>query len=132
MGCQGICEKSNFWFFKNFYEGNPKETCMKAITDEFKDSRGYLGYSIGLMSLLSLLILFSLCGICRSKDRCFQKSRLDGQDPLVEDSILDPVFISKGDISAAEAHAGTGSAGNIEMPDRAKRYQIRQRNYDID
>jgi hypothetical protein len=33
------------------------------------------------------------------------------------------------DISAPE-HAG--SAGNIEMPDRAKRYQIRQRNYDID
>jgi hypothetical protein len=74
------------------------------------------------MAFLSLLILLSLCGICRSKDRCFQKSRLEDAEQLVEDPNV-------GDISA---HENGGSAGNIEMPDRAKRYQIRQRNYDID
>jgi hypothetical protein len=80
-----------------------------------------------IQALLTLLLLLSLCGICRSKDRCFQKSRLeDGQEKLVEESGGDA------DLSVPDANTGIGSAGNIEMPDRAKRYQIRQRNYDID
>jgi len=95
---------------------------MTAISNEFKDSRGYLGYTIGAMAVLSLLLLLSLCGICRSKDMCFQKPRQDDTSKLVEESA---------DISNID-DAQAAAAGNIEMPDRAKRYQIRQRNFDID
>ena len=89
---------------------------MTSIQNEFRESKGYLGYSIGVMAILSLLILLSLCGICRSKDRCFQKSHLEDASELVEDQ-------NEADISAPE-HKADG-ASNIEMPDRAKRYQIR-------
>lgn len=91
---------------------------MTAVTNEIKDANGYLGYSLLTIAFLTLLLLFSLCGICRSKDRCFQKSRLeDNQQELVEDN-------PSKDISSAEVppNAGTGSASQIEMPDRAKRY----------
>ena len=85
-----------------------------------------------MIPLSSLLLLCSLFGICFSKDRCFQSYRgePDTDKPM---AALDHKELPEQSQSVSMVeNAGTGSATQIEMPDRAKRYQIRQRNYDID
>jgi len=135
LKCVGFCHTPRFWFFKNFYEGPPKKNCISSLKDQFKKADGFLGYSFICMASFSLLQLLSICGICKSTDKCFLEE-------IEDQSSNDVVYLDKeyDDISNMMADQSTSGAGRvghytstaIEMPERAQRFQIRQRNYEID
>jgi hypothetical protein len=89
LTCIGFCEKPRFWFFRDFYEGPPVQNCITAFKDHFRKLDSQLGYSFLLMGVTTMLTLFSMCGICRSTDMCFQQEIEYVPDKLAEESESD-------------------------------------------
>lgn len=77
MNCIGVCQTPKFWFFKEYYAGPPASNCISSIKSEIDDSKGALGYLMLITCGLTLFLLFSLCGICKSKDYSFQTDKHD-------------------------------------------------------
>ena len=84
---------------------------------QFDKVDGFLGYSFASMALCTLLQLFSLCGLCRSKDKCFQARRLNYED-LPNDSAQDPN-------SSKNIEEALELASKSQIPPRASRYMIK-------
>lgn len=84
MDCIGICKTPKFWFFKEYSAGPPSSSCVTSIKKELDDSKGALGYTMLITCGLTLLLLFSLCGICKSKDYCFQQDKLEPETEFVD------------------------------------------------
>ena len=75
------------------------------------------------MAGLAICQLSTLCGICRSKDFCFREDRLLEDN---KDNELPEDFNINGTENSIQMHAGIGGDSmHIELPERAKRYQIR-------
>ena len=72
MQCLGTCNIPTFWFFQNFYQGPPQQNCVTSLTNNIKNQSGLVGFLFGAMSLFALLQLFTMCGLCKSKDHNFQ------------------------------------------------------------
>lgn len=84
MNCIGICETPKFWFFRDYQVGPPSMNCVTSIKNEIDESKGALGYIMAISCGLTLLLLFSLCGICRSKDYCFQQDKTEQETEFVD------------------------------------------------
>ena len=84
MDCIGVCQTPRFWFFKEYYDGPPKMNCVTSIKKELAEVNGVLGYTTTAISVFTLLLIFTICGICKSKDYCFQKDRSEEAVELVD------------------------------------------------
>jgi hypothetical protein len=133
MNCVGMCRKPRFWFFKEYFEGPPTMTCITSIKQELAEVNGALGYTVCAIAGLNLLLLFTICGICRSKDWCFQQARSDqatnelvdielGETKLAERSFDN---IAHDNSLTVDQNGGAGSSSAVEVPERAKRFIIR-------
>ena len=71
LKCAGMCTVPDFWFYQDFYNGPPAQSCLSSMKNELDKVSGAMGYSYAVMAIATLLQLFSLCGICRAKDACF-------------------------------------------------------------
>mmetsp|Transcript_17998 Transcript_17998/g.30645 ORF Transcript_17998/g.30645 Transcript_17998/m.30645 type:complete len:94 (-) Transcript_17998:32-313(-) len=91
-----------------------------------EDSKTAVVLSFLAVFSLTILILFTLCGICRSTDRCFTESRRKEPEQAGFSQFSD-IKNQNGNASASQ-----NIKISIEMPDRSQNYQVRQRNYDID
>ena len=56
---------------KDLIQGPPNQNCISSLKEELDEADGFLGYCFSLCAMFILLQLSSLCGICKSKDRCF-------------------------------------------------------------
>ncbi len=115
LSCQGFCRNSRFWIQKTFYRSYPERVCLQSYKDIIDDSDQIFYFSIASLALLSVLQLASVCGICRSTDKVFLKDRSDTGKP-----------------SADQSSREIDKQNEIEMPERAQRYVVRQRNYAMD
>jgi hypothetical protein len=75
LKCAGMCEIPHFWFYQEFFNGPPTQSCLSSMKNELDKVSGALGYSYTAMALSTILQIFSLCGICKAKDACFQDNR---------------------------------------------------------
>jgi hypothetical protein len=75
LNCARICRTPRFWFYKPYYGYAPEERCLTQMKELDEESNHVIFITVATISALGLLQLFTLCGICRSKDRCFDKPR---------------------------------------------------------
>lgn len=74
LNCAGMCQTPDFWFYKEFFVGPPKDSCLTSIKKEFDKADGLLGYSFIAMAAAILLQLFSTCGLCCNRE-CLMEIR---------------------------------------------------------
>jgi hypothetical protein len=55
LDCAGMCKTPDFWFYKDFFLGPPKDNCLTSLKNEFDKADGLLGYSFMAMALSILL-----------------------------------------------------------------------------
>jgi hypothetical protein len=55
LNCAGMCKTPDFWFYKDFFVGPPKDSCLISMKDEFDKADGLLGYSFVAMAVAVLL-----------------------------------------------------------------------------
>jgi hypothetical protein len=132
-----MCRAPRFWFFKEYFYGPPTMSCTTSIKYELDEVKGALGYMVTIISALILLILFTVCGICKSKDFSFQQQRSEQaieQKDIEMQNAKEQSFdnIANENSSTVLHNDGAGNQSKLEMPDRAKRFQIRQRNFDVE
>ena len=79
LNCASLCRTPRFWHYKAFYNGSPEHLCLNQIKQISDNSNNLELILIATITTLSFLLLLTLCGICRSKDRCFNSIRGEKQ-----------------------------------------------------